>query len=282
MTTRLPVLKEDAPIGGYEPGFGSNRRTDTWWLGPMVTIIGFSAFIVYVTWAGVQGKYYFADPYLSPLYSPVLFTNLGLAPGAAPVSHALFGTWPAWWPSFLPASPALFILAFPGVFRFTCYYYRKAYYRSFAGSPPGCAVGPVAGKRPYKGETGLLIFQNLHRYALYFALLFVVILSYDAVLSYFKDGKFGVGVGSIILTINPILIAGYTFGCHSLRHLVGGGKDCMSCGKNTVQYKTWKGASWFNGRHMQFAWASLVWVGLTDAYVRLVSMGVINDLNTWG
>jgi hypothetical protein len=26
---------------------------------------------------------------------------------------------------------------------------------------------------------------------------------------------------------------------------------------------------------------SLFWVGFTDVYVRLVSMGVITDLNTW-
>jgi hypothetical protein len=26
---------------------------------------------------------------------------------------------------------------------------------------------------------------------------------------------------------------------------------------------------------------SLFWVGFTDIYVRLVSMGVITDLNTW-
>ena len=67
-----------------------------------------------------------------------------------------------------------------------------------------------------------------------------------------------------MLTLNAVLIAGYTFGCHSFRHLIGGRNDCMSCGKNTVKYGAWKGASWFNGRHMQFAWASLVWVGFTD------------------
>jgi hypothetical protein len=49
-----------------------------------------------------------------------------------------------------------------------------------------------------------------------------------------------------------------------------------------VKFGAWKKASWLNARHMQFAWASLVWVGLTDAYVRLVAMGVIKDLNTWG
>jgi hypothetical protein len=29
---------------------------------------------------------------------------------------------------------------------------------------------------------------------------------------------------------------------------------------------------------MEYAWVSLIWVALTDAYVRLLSMGVITDL----
>jgi hypothetical protein len=29
---------------------------------------------------------------------------------------------------------------------------------------------------------------------------------------------------------------------------------------------------------MEFAWVSLIWVALTDVYVRLLSMGVISDL----
>ena len=70
-----------------------------------------------------------------------------------------------------------------------------------------------------------------------------MILSYDAVLAYFKDGVFGVGVGSIVLSINPLLLGSYTFGCHSFRHLIGGGSDCMSCGENTLKYGAWKKAS---------------------------------------
>lgn len=273
--THLPMA------GGHVTGFAETRRTDNWWLGPGVTLGVLSAFIVYVNWALLQGAHYYANPYLSPLYSPVLFTNTK-APGHAPLHHALFGDWPAWIPSFVPASPAIFILAFPAMFRFTCYYYRKAYYRAFAGSPPGCAVGPLRSGKPYKGETSLFIFQNLHRYALYFALLYIPILYYDAFLGFFKDGKFGVGVGTIVMLINASLIAGYTFGCHSFRHLIGGGDDCMSCGKNTVKLTMWKRASWFNARHMNFAWMSLVWVMFTDLYIRLTSMGVFRDLNTWG
>ena len=143
-------------------------------------------------------------------------------------------------------------------------------------------MGPLAGNRPYRGETFLLIFQNLHRYAMYFALIFVVILSYDALASFFYEGRIGIGVGSIIMTLNAILIASYTFGCHSFRHMIGGRVDCMSCGKNTLRYSGWKRASWFNERHMEFAWLSLVWVMVTDLYIRLLAMGVITDLNTWG
>jgi len=36
-------------------------------------------------------------------------------------------------------SPALLILIFPLGFRFTCYYYRRSYYRAFWWSPPACA-----------------------------------------------------------------------------------------------------------------------------------------------
>jgi len=33
------------------------------------------------------------------------------------------------------------------------------------------------------------------------------------------DGKFGIGIGTLVLIINPILLACYTLRCHSLRHL---------------------------------------------------------------
>jgi hypothetical protein len=274
VTTHLPV------VGGHANGFGATQRTDQWWVGPTVTFVVFSTFVLYTTWALLQGTHYYADPYLSPFYSPVLFTELS-QPGAAPLEHAWFGTWPSWWPGFLPPSPAILILVFPLSFRMTCYYYRKAYYRSFAGSPPGCAVGPLMTGRKYLGETSLFLIQNLHRYALYFALAFIVVLAYDAIIAFSRGGQLGIGVGSIVLTINVVLIACYTFGCHSLRHLVGGRSDCMSCGQATVAYGAWKKVSWFNARHMQFAWASLLWVMVTDLYVRLCSMGVIRDLNTW-
>ena len=128
-----------------------------------------------------------------------------------------------------------------------------------------------------------MTFQNIHRYAMYFTVIFIFILSYDAFLAFFRDGKFGIGVGSIILLINPIFLGAYTFGCHSIRHLVGGNLDCYSCAlyTNKISHNSWKFVTFLNRRHELFAWLSLIWVGLSDVYVRLVSMGIINDLNTW-
>ncbi|MDD9945899.1 MAG: hypothetical protein OXU20_32945 [Myxococcales bacterium] len=273
-TTHLPVL------GGHPQGAASTCRQDAWYAGPLATLLFLCTALAYMTWAALQGNHYYADPYLSPLYSPVIFTDLSAA-GAAPSWHAWVGNWPAWWPAALPLSPALLILPFPASFRFTCYYYRKAYYRSFSGSPPSCWVSPVSG-RNYKGETSLLLFQNLHRYAMYFAVIFLAILFYDAAVSFYRRGEgFGIGVGSIVLTINFLFLSSYTFGCHSFRHMIGGGADVMAGKSGTFRHLRWKFSTWFNRRHMAAAWISLAWVSLTDVYVRLVSMGAINDLNSW-
>lgn len=272
-------------IGGYQSGLAATVRRDRWWVEPLVTGVGFALFVIYANWAAFQGAYYWYGSYLSPFYSPLLFVDPS-APGAAPLHHAWFGPWPrslrSIWPPFFPTSPAWLILAGPLSFRATCYYYRKFYYRAYFLSPPACAVGALKQKR-YRGETFLLLFQNLHRYALYIAITYIFILSYDAGMAFFRDGTFGVGVGSIVLLINPILLATYTFGCHSFRHLVGGRRDCFSCdAASQTSYGIWGKVSWLNERHMLFAWMSLIWVGFTDFYVRMVSMGYIHDLSTWG
>ncbi|MGE0431859.1 MAG: succinate dehydrogenase [Planctomycetota bacterium] len=290
-----------ATHGGHLAGLAKTNRTDKWWVGPLATALGLGAFVIYSTFAGAIGNYYWFDGtvdndgmqhqgyggYLSPMYSPILISNAGKGPhykGVAPVSHSWFNTneWPSFWPEWIaPFTPAVLILIFPLSFRATCYYYRKAYYRAFFATPPGCAVGPLPQKK-FNGETKLLIFQNLHRYAMYAALAFLVILAYDAYQGFWRDGRFGVGVGSLVLTVNVCLLSSYTFGCHSFRHLIGGRKNCFSCVGGPLALASWKKASWFNKRHQLFAWCSLIWVGFTDLYVRLCSMGVIHDFSTWG
>jgi hypothetical protein len=161
-------------------------------------------------------------------------------------------------------------------FRLTCYYYRKAYYRSFWQSPPACAVREPHAK--YTGETRLpLILQNLHRYFFYIALLFNVVLTIDAVLA-FKDhgGQWGhMGLGTLVLIVNAALLWLYSLSCHACRHVTGGRLKHFS--KHPVRYKAWTLVSRLNGYHMQFAWVSLGFVLFTDLYIRLVAAGVFAD-----
>ena len=107
------------------------------------------------------------------------------------------------------------------VFRLTCYYYRKAYYRSFWLSPPACAVSEP--HRNYTGETRLpLILQNAHRYTFYAALIITLINTYDAILAFSGEDGFGIGLGNVILVGNVIMLWAYTLSCHSCRHVTGG------------------------------------------------------------
>jgi len=260
--------------------FGQTSRPDAWWVQPLFVFLGFSAFIIYSTWAAFNPSYHGAcaywyggggADYLSPFYSPELW-------GSSP--HAMFGTQPGWWPGFLPVfSPAFLILWIPAGFRFTCYYYRGAYYKAFWADPINCAVGEP--RKSYLGEKYFpLIIQNIHRYFLYLALAFVVLLSYDAFLGmwFTVDGTkhFGIGVGTIVMVLNAIFLGLYTCGCHSLRHLVGGFLDSKPKAPSCA--KTYNCVSCLNKRHMMWAWISLFWVGFTDVYVRLCATGHLHDI----
>ena len=251
-----------------ERGLGATLRRDAWWMAPALTALVLGSFGIYATWAAWIGAHYEWGPYLSPFYSPLLR--------------------PAWW----PLSPAFLILVFPLGFRMTCYYYRRAYYRAFFLDPVACSVGEA--RHGYQGETKFpFVLQNLHRFFMYAAVVFIFILSYDVwlamrwpVAGVSPSGEllggptqFGVGVGTLVMALNVVLLAGYTFGCHSLRHLVGGSVDCFSCASGgRARYGLWRGVSRLNSNHMLWAWCSLFSVALTDVYIRLCAMGVITDI----
>jgi hypothetical protein len=252
-------------------GFAVTARRDVWWLQPLVVFLAFSTFIAYATWAAFQGKYYQFGPYLSPFYSPELFGES---------ARSWFGPEPGWWPTWLPWSPAFLILWAPGGFRLTCYYYRGAYYKAFWADPPACAVGEP--RAHYRGERSFpLVLQNVHRYFLYLALFFVCFLSYDVWRAlWFTDPatgsvSIGVGVGTLVLATNVVLLGGYTLGCHSLRHLAGGALDQLA--GRPVRRAAYACVSCLNRRHMLWAWMSLCWVAFSDLYVRLCAMGVWAD-----
>lgn len=250
-----------------ETGLGKTARRDGWWIGPVATALGLGAFIVYSTFRVFYNAGYVSHvghagwgELLSPFYSPLIR--------------------PAWLPYWV--SPAMLILWAPGGFRLTCYYYRKAYYRAYFLDPPACAVGEP--RRKYRGETRLLLFQNLHRYFLYLALVFLIILALDvvraAIFSSSSGGAtLGVSIGTLVLLTNVTLLTLYTFSCHSLRHLVGGNVDCFSCvALGGARHTLWKGASRLNKNHMLWAWASLFMVGFADFYVWMVASGTIVDM----
>src|SRR6266478_1099071 len=170
-----------------ESRFGSTLRRDRWWIEILPVIVVLGGFGIYATLRAFEGAYFAWGPYLSPFYSPLI-----------DIHHR-------WW----PLSPALLILGGPLSFRITCYYYRKAYYRAFFLDPPACSVGERKG-RGYSGETKFpFILQNLHRYTLYLAAIFLAFLWHDAISAFIFDGHLGVGVGSIVFAINVILLTLY-------------------------------------------------------------------------
>lgn len=235
------------------PGLGVTERVDRWWIGPLASGLGLVAFVAYSTWAVMAGTDYQYGPYLSPYYSPYI-----RVPGL---------------------SPALIVAWIPGAFRLSCYYYRKAYYRALLLSPPACAVSEP--RRAYTGEdrAPLAWLSITHRWFLYLAIVVLGFLWSDVVRAFDFDGRFGIGLGSIVLLANVVLLTGFTFGCHALRSLVGGNMRCFSCATfGTARYQTWRGVTFFNAMHMQWAWVSLFSVALADLYIRLCAAGVITDL----
>jgi hypothetical protein len=259
-------MMAEAALAKRGGGLGRTERRDLWWVGPLSTAIGLGGFVVYATFRALYNSdFHIVRPdsayILSPFYSPLIVLP--------------------WLPPWL--SPAILILWAPGGFRVTCYYYRKAYYRAFFLDPPACAVGEARG-HAYRGETRLFLFQNLHRYFLYLALVFLVILTTDVVYACIwptplGQKAFGISVGTLVLGANVALLTLYTFSCHSLRHLVGGNVDCFSCvALGSLRYRLWKEVSALNKHHMLWAWASLFMVAFADFYVWMIASGRITDL----
>jgi hypothetical protein len=274
-------------------GFGVTDRIDAWWKGPTAMAIYLGVMIAYSTWRGfMEADFWIFSEFgrsagvqtmaienqhshvLSPLFSPLIL----------PGSEGLGGPIPEflWW-----MSPAMFILIFPAGFRGTCYYYRKAYYRAFMAQPTACAVSKPWNE--YKGETKLLVVQNLHRYFMYAALAYLPILSYDVLLStQFHDSAngtdaIGFSVGTLVLALNVILLSGYALGCHAFRHLVGGGtSDWTSSGIARLKYKLWSFSTYLNVHHKDWALFSLFWVMFADFYIYACTMGWWTDAVLWG
>jgi hypothetical protein len=241
---------------------------------PLAMAAAFVVFIIFATFRGLYNAdfefghgtptYPESAYFLSPFYSPLL-----------PIR-----AWFPWMPNWI--GPAIFVMWMPAGFRLTCYYGRKAYYRSLFGDPPACAVAEFC-KPHYKGERGFWAFQNIHRYFLYLALLLVCMHIYHVIEACRWPGegggmKFGMSMGTLVLAVDLTFLALYVFSCHSLRHLVGGGSDCFSGSSGESRYKAWSIVTKLNLYHGTFFWLSLFTVGFADFYIWMVSSGRIHDL----
>jgi len=238
---------ERHPEGVAQPG---------WWIQPTYTAVALGVFSLYSLWEVLfhtNGRY---ENYLSPFFSPDV-TAIGI--------HVV---------------PALFVVWAPLLFRATCYYYRKAYYRSFFFDPPSCALAEPKGRTSYRGETRFpFVLNNLHRFFFYLAVVVLVFLWIDAVQAFFFPGTgFGVGFGSLLMLVNIVCLTIYTFSCHAWRHMIGGSLDCFSCGANPrFRYGVWRFVTNWNRNHAMWAWISMFTVWATDLYIRLLIMGAIHD-----
>jgi hypothetical protein len=269
MTTTSTRPANRRPGAGRAAISARTLRTDRWWLAPLLTVTGLSAWVIYATVRVFMQKWYFVETagshYLTPFYSPCL--SNGCVPQASEFGRFLPDVW------FIPY--AAVSLPFLLLFRLTCYYYRRAYYKSFWLSPPACAVPD--GHKNYSGETRFpLIFQNLHRYAFYAAVLISLVNTWDAIVSFHGTSGFGFGLGNVILVANVVMLWAYTASCHSCRHIMGGRLKHFSA--HPVRYRIWTGVSKLNGRHMLLAWTTLGTLALTDFYVMAVSAGWFSDL----
>ena len=247
---------------------------------PAATAIGLVFFFGYLTFRAFNATYVWYDPYISPTVAPPLFTPASGYPGAVPVDHAWFGAFPAWWPSFLPQSPAFFLPGLAIAFRFTCYYYRGAYYKAFVHDA-AVLLRARASRAATAAKRRCWCFRTCTATRCTAPCCCSSASGGKPSPRFFATAEFGIGVGTVVMLINAALLSGYTFGCHSWRHLIGGRLDCFTCDGAPSAATALERSSWLNERHMAFAWFSLVWVAFTDLYIYLVSTGTIRDLNTW-
>ena len=171
-------------------------------------------------------------------------------------------------------SPTVLIVPIPGLFRLTCYAYRKDYHRHLLEHPLGCENNARDDKqtRKYTGErNAILQFENLHRYFFYAGVLILPFFYYDVYQSITYSGD--LRIGTLVLLVNALTLTAWTLSCHAFRHLIGGNIDCYSCvpaGKTRKRLFDFQ--SWWNSHHEALAWISLLTIFFADLYLRALAV----------
>ena len=171
-------------------------RRDAWWIEVLPTFLLLGGFMIYGLWTAFNDSNYFADPYLSPFYSPCLAANCEettfklIGSGWTPDAGAARPPDPVGIPHHLLLLPQGLL---PRLLRVAA----------------RCAVRDVP--KRYRGETRVpFILQNIHRYFFWLSLPVLFFLWWDAFKAFdFPDG-FGFGVGTLVLLVNVALLSLYT------------------------------------------------------------------------
>lgn len=229
-----------------------------WWLVPALTVVSYTAFVIYASWSVFSGTVVTYDPYVSPFFS----TWLGFGLITFPIIGILI--------------PILAVI--PLGLRGSCYYYRKSYFRSFFWDPPACAIQELKRGR-YRGETRFpWVLNNYHRYFLVLTLVVMLFLWADVVRAFIFHGHLLIGLGSVVMLVNVILLTLYSLTCHSFRYLMGGWIDRFSRARGGgLWHRIVMLMSRANPQHGAWAWYSMFSVALTDVYIRLLMAGVIHE-----
>ena len=246
-------------------GFASTQRIDNWWTEPFWMA---SALTIAVLYTGMRVLIWDGDiqydnhRVTSPIFSPDVLHLLHIT------NH------PGWMNS------AMLILWIPFGFRGTCYYMRRVYHRTFFQNPTGCMIAKPELNYAigYKGEKGLFILNNIHRYMLYLAILILSVKFYDVILTTkFSDGSRAISIGTLILGIESFLLLMYVTSCHAFRHLFGGGMNRWRGGLSGVFGSLYRTVSKVNVHHSFWFWTSLAMVFLGDLFVLAVAEDILSD-----
>jgi len=180
-----------------------------------------------------RGQHYFfhgpaGQNYLSPFYSPLFYDTP--TPSFTAKTHS-FHAWstgarPAGGPPSSPSSPPCSSSGLPAGFRFTCYGFRGHYYKGLWATPQlrRRRARLPRQRLPRRNASGPCSSRT-HRYFLYVIILLLLVKFYDTyeMLWFFDNPKtpdpahrhFGLGLGSLVLAAEPILLTLYVGGCHS-------------------------------------------------------------------
>jgi hypothetical protein len=265
---KLPVLN----------GLGRTNRIDNWLRQPLAMGIALTAAMIYTA----VRLFLYPDTIhyevngatvMSPIFSPNV------------LEWELFGL-KEWGETDAPSwvNAAILVLWIPFGFRGTCYYMRRVYYRTFFASPVACWVDePEINKKiGYKGEKRLFIFNNLHRYFLYAAMIILAIKWWDVTHTlHFTEGAaqgWGICIGTLVMGFEAFLLTMYVTSCHALRHLAGGVLDRWTSPIAKLRGKLFGRISVLNRSHGFWFWTSLTFVFLGDLWVLAVDAGMVSDM----